>query len=49
MKRTTVVILVMVGVVAGLAGLAATAGYGKSQVTYKLTLLQGVRGDDRLA
>ncbi len=43
MKRKVIAILLIFG---ALAGLAATAGYGKSQKTYKLTLLQGVRGDE---
>jgi ribose transport system substrate-binding protein len=42
-KRKVIAILLIVGAV---VGLAATTGYGKSQKTYKLTLLQGVRGDE---
>jgi ribose transport system substrate-binding protein len=46
-RKTAVAILVIVvGAVAGLGGLAATTSYGKSQATYKVTLLQGVRGDE---
>jgi ribose transport system substrate-binding protein len=42
-KRKVIAILLIVGAV---VGLAATTGYGQSQKTYKLTLLQGVRGDE---
>jgi ribose transport system substrate-binding protein len=43
MKRRAIAILLAVGAV---AGLAATVGYGQSQKTYNVTLLQGVRGDE---
>ncbi len=43
MKRKVIAILLVAG---ALVGLAATTSYGKSQKTYKLTLLQGVRGDE---
>jgi ribose transport system substrate-binding protein len=42
-KRKVIAILLIVGAV---VGLAATTSYGRSQKTYKLTLLQGVRGDE---
>jgi len=42
-KKKVIAILLIVGAA---VGLAATTSYGRSQKTYKLTLLQGVRGDE---